>query len=56
MQLKGYAKAIAGGLVAAATWFGTAWVDGSFDNAEVAALPLAVLAGCGLVAAVKNAD
>ena len=56
MNLKGYAKAIAGGVVAAATWFATAWVDGAFDNSEIAVLPIAVLTGAGLVAAVKNSD
>lgn len=54
MVLTGYAKAIAAGLVAAATWFATAYADGSITAAELAVLPIGVLTGAGIVAAVKN--
>lgn len=51
-----YAKAVAGGFVAAATWFATAFPDGSITNGEWAVLPISVLTGAGLVAFVKNAE
>lgn len=49
----GYRKAVAGGLVALATWFATAFPDG-IDREEWAILPISVLVGAGVVAAVKN--
>lgn len=52
--LKGYAKAIAGGCVAAATWFATAYEDGDIEDGEWAILPISVLVGAGVVAAVRN--
>ena len=39
MVLKGYAKAIAAGLVAAAAWFATAYAANGIDSAEWAILP-----------------
>lgn len=51
--ISGYYKAIAGGLVAGASWFAGAFPDG-IDRAEWAILPISVLVGAGVVAAVKN--
>lgn len=56
MNLTGYAKAVAGAAVAAATWFATAFEDGGFSDGELAILPISVLVGAGLVAAVKNSE
>lgn len=56
MVLKGYAKAIAGGVVAAASWLAGASAEGGIAGPEWGALPLAFLVGAGVVAAVKNSE
>jgi hypothetical protein len=47
-------KAIAAGLVAAATWFSTSMLEDGISSAEWGALPFAVLAGLGVVGYTKN--
>ena len=56
MVLTGYRKAIAGGVASAASWFAGAFVDGSIEGAEWAALPLMICVGAGLVAVVRNTE
>jgi hypothetical protein len=49
-----YAKAIAAGLVAAATAFGTFSVDGSVSGQDWLGIIVAALAGAGVVWGVPN--